>query len=127
MVGKTLAIIGLLVVLVMSAACGGAKSVAITGPDIVDARGGVFTATAEGATPLYGQVVFQWLVNGSEFGDFVFVTADASGSAQHTVGWKPTGRATAAIISVFAFFIEPGGGDPSQTYDEHTVVIASGR
>ena len=121
--GKALAIIGLLAVLVLTAACSaGTKAVTITGLDEVDTRGGVFTATAGGGAPLYGHVGFTWVVDGKQYGDTAMIAVDALGSAQHKIAWKSS-RLGKHSMGVVARFYQPGSWDYWEAHDEHTVTV----
>ena len=119
---RVLIIAGLLMVLAASVACSGVKSVTITGPDLMSiGQSALFTATAEGGTPLYGQVMFQWVIRGKEYGEPQWATVDAFGNTRSIISWKASG--TSAEIAVYARFFDPGSAMYTDAFDTRIVTV----
>lgn len=112
---------------IIASACGsGAKSVSISGPVAVTRSGAAFTATAEGGTPMFGQVVFSWEIAGKAVGTPKAISVDASGRAEHIVFWRPTSSTPSSVaVTVAVIFVEPGTNDYERRFDQQIVYVQS--
>ena len=124
----------LLLVLVTATACEtGAKSVVISGPETIETSGGGFTATATGATALYGIVNFWWYIdeNSDEFPqtaeilDNDTVVADITGQAVSTLLWKPASTyvGKTVVLSMYTRFAGPGSDLLTPRRDAKSVAV----